>query len=219
VLQAVQRGAGVPVRLAARDFAVFEREDSSRAATVLAIDLSRSMGERGYLLSAKKLALALVTLVRTRYPRDRLLLAGFSASARPLTTAELPRLGWDRFGFGTNMQDALRLARGMLAAHRGMQRTIILLTDGEPTAHRTPEGAVEFHHPPSPATVSQTYLEAERVRRDGIDLSVCVLSSQLQVVRFAEQLSRQAGGELIVTDPDDLAAATLLRFGLRRRRA
>jgi uncharacterized protein with von Willebrand factor type A (vWA) domain len=218
VLQAVRRRVGVPVRLDARDFSVFEREDSSRAATVLAIDLSRSMGERGYLLAAKKLALALVTLIRARYPRDQLLLAGFSASARPLTVAELPRLGWDRFGFGTNVQDALQIARGMLAAHRGMQRTVILLTDGEPTAHRAPDGTVQFHHPPAPETLSLTYLEAERLRRDGIGLCVCVLSSQLQVVRVAEQLARQAGGELIVTDPDDLAAAALLQFGRRRRR-
>ena len=217
VLQAVRRGGGVPVQMQARDFTVFERDDSSRAVTVLAIDLSRSMGERGYLLAAKKLALALATLVRTRYPRDQFLLTGFSESARPLRLDELPRMSWDRFGFGTNIQDALRLSRALLASHRGSLRAVILLTDGEPTAHREPDGSVRFNHPPSQATLSATYAEADRLRRDGIELCVCVLSSQLQVVRFAEQLARQAAGDLIVTDPEDLAAATLLRFGQRRR--
>ncbi len=218
VLQAVRRGTGVPVRLDATDFAIFEREDSARAATVLAIDLSRSMGERGYLLAAKRLALALTTLIRTRFPRDILLLTGFSESARPLTPPELPRLAWDRFGFGTNIQDALRLGRAQLAAHRGMQRNLILLTDGEPTAHRDPDGRIHFNHPPTPATLATTYAEADRLRRDGITLAVCVLSDDLQVVRFAEELTRRATGDLIVTAPDNLATAIALHYGRRRKR-
>ncbi len=216
VMRAVRRGGGVPVRLSAGDFTVFEREESSRAATMLAIDLSRSMGERGYLLAAKQLALGLTSLVRRRYPRDELLLAGFSDTARQLAMSELPALGWDRYGIGTNIQDALRLARGALGVHRGMQRTLVLLTDGEPTAHRDLEGRVHFHQPPVPEALTATYAEAHRLRRDGIDLVVCVLSHYFQVVRFAEELAQRAGGDLIVTSPDDLAEALTLRFGRRR---
>ncbi|HCG29606.1 MAG TPA: hypothetical protein DEU95_07660 [Chloroflexi bacterium] len=216
VMSAVRRGGGSPVRLRADDFTVFEREESSRAATMLAIDLSRSMGERGYLLAAKQLALGLTSLVRQRYPRDELLLAGFSDTARQLQLSELPALGWDRYGMGTNIQDALRLARTALATHRGMQRTLILLTDGEPTAHRDLEGRVHFHQPPGPEALTATYAEAHRLRRDGIDLVVCVLSRHFQVVRFAEELAHRAGGDLIVTSPDDLAEALTLRFGRRR---
>ncbi len=218
VLQAVRRGTGVPVRLQALDFAIFEREDSARAATVLAIDLSRSMGERGYLLAAKRLALALTTLIRTRFPRDILLLAGFSESARQLTPSELPRLAWDRFGFGTNIQDALRLGRSQLSAHRGVERNLILLTDGEPTAHRDSDGRIHFNHPPTSETLAGTYAEAERLRRDGIGLTVCVLSDELQVVRFADELARRASGDLIVTAPDDLGSAITLQYGRQRRR-
>jgi uncharacterized protein with von Willebrand factor type A (vWA) domain len=218
VLQAVRRGTGVPVRLDPADFAIFEREDSARAATVLAIDLSRSMGERGYLLAAKRLALALTTLIRTRFPRDILLLAGFSEAARPLTPPELPRLTWDRFGFGTNIQDALRLGRAQLAAHRGMQRNLILLTDGEPTAHRGADGRIHFNHPPAPETLATTYAEADRLRRDGVSLAVCVLSDDLQVVRFAEELTRRAAGDMIITSPSDLASAIALHYGRRRGR-
>jgi uncharacterized protein with von Willebrand factor type A (vWA) domain len=216
VLDAVRRGAGVPVRLEPNDFAIFEREESARAATVLLIDLSRSMGERGYLLAAKKLALALSTLIRNRFPRDRLLLAAFSESARTLQPADLPRLAWDRFSFGTNIQEALRLGRALLAGHRGMQRTLLLITDGEPTAHRDEAGQVRFNHPPTEATLAATYAEAERARRDGLTLCVCVLSSERQVVRFADELARRAAGELIVTTPDDLGPTLVLRYGRSR---
>lgn len=218
VLQAVRRGTGVPVRLDPGDFAIFEREDSARAATVLSIDLSRSMGERGYLLAAKRLALAFTTLVRTRFPRDILLLDAFSESARPLTPPDLPRLTWDRFGFGTNIQDALRLGRARLAAHRGMQRNLILLTDGEPTAHRDSDGRIHFNHPPTPDALATTYAEADRLRRDGVSLTVCVLSDELQVRRFADELTRRAAGDLIVTTPDDLSAALTMHYGQRRGR-
>lgn len=217
VMRAIRRGAGVPVRVAADDFAIFEREDTARVATLLALDLSRSMGERGYLLAAKKLALAILTLVRTRFPRDELMLAGFSDSARVVTPSELPQLTWDRFGLGTNVQDALRLGRGLLARHRGMQRNLILLTDGEPTAHRDAQGIVHFSHPTTTETLTQTYAEADRLRRDGISLWVCVLSAELHVVTFAEQLAKTARGDLIVTSPDDLSAAIVVRYGARRR--
>lgn len=216
VMGAVRRGGGVPVRLTASDFTVFEREETARAATMLAIDLSRSMGERGYLLAAKQLTLGLTALVRRRYPRDELLLAGFSDTARQLSMSELPALGWDRYGMGTNIQDALRLGRTALAGQRGMQRTLVILTDGEPTAHRDMEGRVHFHQPPVPEALTATYAEAHRLRRDGIDLVVCVLSHYFQVVRFAEELARRAGGDLVVTSPDDLAEALTLRFGRRR---
>jgi uncharacterized protein with von Willebrand factor type A (vWA) domain len=216
VLQAVRRNVGTPVKLDSRDFAVFEREESTRAATVLAIDLSRSMGERGYLLAAKKLALALSTLIRQRFPRDLLLLSGFSELARPVTMDELPGLSWDRFGFGTNIQDALRWSRFALAQHRGMQRNVIVLTDGEPTAYRDRDGQVHFHHPPTRDTLAETYAEAERLRRDGIDLTVCVLSHYFEVVRFAEELVRRGAGDLIVTSPDDLGSAVTLQFSSRR---
>jgi uncharacterized protein with von Willebrand factor type A (vWA) domain len=217
VLDAVKRG-GTPVRLDPRDFAVFEHEESSRATTLLAIDLSRSMGERGYLLAAKRLALALTALLRQRYPRDELLLLGFSETARLLTAPELPALTWDRYGFGTNVQDALRLARGTLARRRGRQRNVILITDGEPTAHRDAQGVVRFEHPPTPATLAAAYAEAERLRRDGIGLAVCVLSEQRQVVRFADELTRRAAGDLLVATPDDLGVAAINAYGRARRR-
>jgi uncharacterized protein with von Willebrand factor type A (vWA) domain len=99
-----------------------------------------------------------------------------------------------------------------------MQRNLILLTDGEPTAHRDPDGKIHFNHPPAPETLAATYAEADRLRRDGVSLAVCVLSDELQVVRFAEELTRRTSGDLIVTNPDDLASAITLHYGRSRRR-
>lgn len=217
VMHAVRRGAGVPVKLQAGDFAVHEHEQSSRAITVLAIDLSRSMGERGYILAAKKLALALSSLIRTRYPRDQLLLTGFSESSRTISLTELPAMTWDRFGFGTNLQEALRHARTLLSPHRGLQRNLILLTDGEPTAYRDRAGKVHFYQPPTRETLAETYAEGDRLRKDGIEIITCVLSRQLQVVQFARELCRRTGGDMIITSPDDLEQAIILQYGRTRQ--
>lgn len=216
VLAAVKRGAGAPVQLVPSDLSIFEREDSGRMATVLAIDLSRSMGERGYLLAAKRLALALGMLIRTRFPRDELTVIGFSESARLIELGTLPALSWDRYSFGTNVQDAVRLARATLERRRGMQRNLFLITDGEPTAFRDAAGAPRFSHPPSAETLAATYAEAERCRRERIAVTIALLADSQRVVKFADEFTRRAGGTLIVSDPLRLDAGVLLRYGALR---
>jgi uncharacterized protein with von Willebrand factor type A (vWA) domain len=216
VLAAVKRGSGTPVRLLPADLTIFEREESSRMATVLAVDLSRSMGERGYLLAAKRMALTLGMLIRTRFPRDELRLVGFSESARLLDLGEITGLSWDRYSFGTNVQDAVRLGRALLDRRRGMQRNLIIITDGEPTAYRDVDGAPRFSHPPTAETLATTYAEAERCRRERIVVTVALLSEAQRVVKFAEEFSRRAGGSVIVADPAALDAAVLLRYGALR---
>lgn len=217
VLGAVKRGAGTPVRIVPSDLKINDRETSERATTILAVDLSRSMGERGYLLAAKKLALALTTFIRTRYPHDELLLIGFSESARRLQLQELIDLKWDRYGFGTNVQEALRLATSTLASHRGRRRNVVLITDGEPTAHRDSQGEVTFSHPPSDETLALTYREARRLRQDGIYLCVCVMSAQRQVTTFGAELARHAAADVIVTEPDQLSADLIVTYSRNRR--
>lgn len=217
VMGAVKRQAGTPVKLDVSDLKVHDREASERAITILAVDLSRSMGERGYLLAAKKLALALTTFIRTRYPQDELLLIGFSESARHMKLQELVELQWDRYGFGTNVQEALRLATGILNTHRGRRRNLVLITDGEPTAHRDTNGQVIFSHPPSDETLARTFREAHRLRRDGVYLCVCVMSAQQHVTAFGRELAKQAAGDALVTDPDNLSADLVVTYGSRRR--
>jgi len=217
LLEAVKRRPGAPVRFDATDLKIVERESSERATTILAIDLSRSMGERGYLLAAKKLALALSTYIRRRFPHDELLLLGFSESARPIKLQELVDLQWDRYGFGTNVHDALQVANNILASHRGRKRNLILITDGEPTAHRDRSGTVQFNHPPSEETLALTYREALRLRRDEIYLYICMLSDSDRVGEFGRELARRAAGDVMLTDPDNLTSELIERYSSRRR--
>lgn len=217
LLNAVRQSPGTPVRFNPDDLQVIERESSERATTVLAIDLSRSMGERGLLLVARKLALALSTWIRRRFPHDELHLIGFSESARPLALQELVELQWDRYGYGTNIHDALRTANRLLAGHRGRKRNLVLLTDGEPTAHRDTGGEIVFNHPPAPETLAHTYREAIRLRTEGIYLCVCVLSESANVGNFGRELARHAAGDVLITRPDDLGVELLLRYSARRR--
>ena len=217
LLDAVKRKPGAPVQLDTRDLKVVERDSTERATTILAIDLSRSMGERGYLLAAKKLALALSTFIRRRFAHDELYLIGFSETARQIHLQELVELQWDRYGFGTNVHDALRVANSMLAGHRGRKRNLVLITDGEPTAHRNSLGKIIFNHPPDEETLVHTYREAERLRRDGVYLLVCLLSADSNVGNFGQQLARHAAGDVMTTDPDALTAELIVRYSRRGR--
>jgi uncharacterized protein with von Willebrand factor type A (vWA) domain len=213
---AIRRRPGTPLHLSQHDFKIVDRESSQRATTVLAIDLSRSMGERGYLLAAKRLALALSTYARKRYPHDELQIIGFSESARAIQMQELVDLRWDRYGFGTNVHDALRVANGILAGHRGRKRNVVLITDGEPTAHRDASGNISFNHPPSPETIARTFQEAARLRREGIYLCVCLMSATPEVGKFGRELARHAAGDVIVTDPEELSADLVVTYAARR---
>ena len=134
VHNAVRRaGAGVPVRLAPEDFEVVETEALARSATVLLVDLSMSMPMRDNFVPAKKMAMALQTLISSRFPRDYLGIVGFSEVAREIKPEDLPTAMWD-YVYGTNLQHALLLARKLLAHQHGTKQ-IIVVTDGEPTAH------------------------------------------------------------------------------------
>ena len=149
VHNAVRRGgSGVPVRLTPEDFEVVEVEALSRSATVLAVDLSMSMPMRDNFVPAKRMAMALQTLISSKFPRDYLGIVGFSEIAREIRPDEVPTAMWD-YVYGTNLQHTLALARRMLAHEHGTKQ-IIVVTDGEPTAHIDDAGEVWFNYPPDP---------------------------------------------------------------------
>ena len=131
-----RNGAGTPVRLSPDDFEIERTEHLTRSSTVLMLDLSLSMPMRDNFLPAKKVAMALHSLISSQFPRDYLGIVGFSETARVLTAAQLPEVSWD-FVYGTNMQHGFLLARQLLAKQTGTKQ-IIMITDGEPTAHITP---------------------------------------------------------------------------------
>jgi uncharacterized protein with von Willebrand factor type A (vWA) domain len=211
VRNAIQRhGPGKPVNLLPQDFEVERTESLTRSSTVLMIDLSLSMPMRDNFLAAKKVAMALHALISTRYPRDYLGLVGFSEVARELTPRQLPEVSWD-FVYGTNMQHALVLARRMLARQAGTKQ-IIMITDGEPTAHVLPGGDVYFNYPPVPETVQATLAEVARCTREGIRINTFMLDATRYLRAFVEQMTRVNRGRAFFTTPEDLGDYVLVDF-------
>jgi uncharacterized protein with von Willebrand factor type A (vWA) domain len=216
VHNAVRRsGTGVPVRLDATDFEIVETEALSRSATVVAVDLSMSMPMRDNFVPAKKMAMALHALISTRFPRDYLGIVGFSAVAREIPPEELPTAMWD-YVYGTNLQHALLTARTMLAHQHGTKQ-IIVVTDGEPTAHIEPDGEVQFNYPPVPETLRRTMAEVVRCTRAGITINVFALDIERTQFPFVEQIARVNGGRTFSTTPETLGSYVLVDF-LRHRR-
>ncbi len=208
-------GTGVPVKLAAADFEIVETEALSRSATVVAVDLSMSMPMRDNFVPAKKMAMALHALISTRFPRDYLGIVGFSAVAREIPPEELPTAMWD-YVYGTNLQHALLLARTMLSRQHGTKQ-VIVVTDGEPTAHVDADGEVQFNYPPVPETLRRTMAEVVRCTRAGITINVFALDIERTQFPFVEQIARVNGGRTFTTTPEALGGYVLVDF-LRHRR-
>jgi uncharacterized protein with von Willebrand factor type A (vWA) domain len=216
VHNAVRRsGVGVPVRLTPDDFEVVETEALARSATVLAVDLSMSMPMRDNFVPAKKMAMALQTLISSRFPRDYLGIVGFSEVAHEIKPDQLPTAMWD-YVYGTNLQHALLLARRMLAHQHGT-RQIIVVTDGEPTAHIDASGEVEFSYPPKPETLRRTMAEVVRCTRAGIAINVFAIDLERTQFPFVEQIARINGGRTFYTSPDSLGGYVLVDFLQHRR--
>jgi uncharacterized protein with von Willebrand factor type A (vWA) domain len=216
VHNAVRRsGSGIPVRLKPDDFEVVETEALARSATVLLVDLSMSMPMRDNFVPAKKMAMALQTLITSRFPRDYLGIVGFSEVAHEIKPDELPTAMWDTV-YGTNLQHALLLARRMLAHQHGT-RQIIVVTDGEPTAHIDDAGDVEFNYPPKPETLRRTMAEVIRCTRAGITINVFALDLERTQYPFVEQIARVNGGRTFYTTPDSLGGYVLVDFLQHRR--
>jgi uncharacterized protein with von Willebrand factor type A (vWA) domain len=205
-----RRGPGTPVRLSPDDFEVERTESLTRTATVLALDLSLSMEFRGNFLPAKKVAMALHSLITSQYPTDYLGLVGFGELARELTPAQLPEVSWD-YTYGTNMQHALALARRMLSRHSGTKQ-VIMITDGEPTAHLLADGTPFFGYPPVRETLEATLGEVMRTTRDGIRINTFVLDVTPDLRGFVEQVHRINKGRTFYTTPQSLGDYVLTDF-------
>ena len=208
-------GAGTPVQLTPEDFEVERTEATVQVATVLMLDLSLSMPMRGNFLPAKKVAMALHSLISTQFPRDYLGVVTFSEVAREIQPERIPEISWD-YVYGTNMQHGLVLARRMLARQTGT-RQIIMVTDGEPTAHITDQGYPVFNYPPSQATVDRTLTEVRRCTRDGIRINVFMLDATPYLTRFIETVTKMNGGRAFFTTNQDLGDYVLVDFVDQRR--
>jgi len=204
------------VELAVEDFEVVETERRTSAAVALLVDLSYSMALRGTWGAAKSTALALHSLVTTRYPQDAIEIIGFSNYARVLDPVGLAGLSWDMVQ-GTNLQHGLMLARRHLDRHRDGEPVILVVTDGEPTAHLSREGRAEFAWPPLPETLALTLAEVERCTRAGATINVFMLDQEPSLVRFVDELARRNGGRVFSPSPERLGEYVVSDY-LRARR-
>ena len=213
-------GAGTAVRarleLEAGDFEVLETERRSAAAVCLLIDLSYSMVLRDAWGAAKTTALALNSLISTRYPQDALQIIGFSAMARNLRAGELAELEPDMVQ-GTNLQHALMLAGRHLDRHADAEPIVLVVTDGEPTAHIEPGGRPWFEWPPLPRTLELTLAEVLRLTKRGATINVFMLDEEPRLIRFVQTLARLNHGRVFAPSTDRLGDYVVSDY-LRTRR-
>ena len=218
MMNAIEReGPQTPVQLMPEDFEIHRSELLTQTATVVMVDLSWSMALRGSFQSAKKVALALHNLISAQYPRDQLYILGFSAVARELKISDLPYVRWDESVLGTNMHHALMLARRKLAKHTGATRQIIMISDGEPTAHLE-HGRSQFSYPPSPATIRETLKEVRRCTQEGITINTFMLDRNYYLKEFVNQLAKINGGRVFYTTPDKLGEYILVDYVQHKRK-
>jgi uncharacterized protein with von Willebrand factor type A (vWA) domain len=215
----IRGGAQTPVRLRAEDFAVWRTELMTQSATAILVDVSRSMLFRGCFLAAKKVALALDALIRSTFPKDDLYIIGFSDRARHLRPIDLPRLSWNEYVFGTNMQHAFATARTLLGRSRGKNKQIILITDGEPTAHFEPgDPVVKFAYPPAGRTFEETLREVIRCTREGITINTFMLARGQFLIEFVNQMSKLNAGRAFYVEPERLGEYVLVDYVSRKVR-
>lgn len=221
VLRSTSIGKGGRVRLHPEDFEVIETERRAHAAVALLVDMSFSMQLRGTWGEAKTTALALHSLIMTKYPQDAVQIIGFSDYARVMTPGDLISHEWERIQ-GTNLQHGLMLARRFLDQHRGAEPVILVVTDGEPTAHLTPDGYSDFRWPPTAQTIAATVAEVARCTRRGATINVFMLDDEPALVDFMNEVGRRNGGRVLLPKPGRLGeyvVADYLKARGGRRRA
>jgi uncharacterized protein with von Willebrand factor type A (vWA) domain len=212
-----REGPSLPVKLDKDDFEVYRSELLTQTATVMMLDLSWSMALRGSFQAAKKVALALNNLIRSQFTRDSLYIIGFSAYARELKAEQLPYVRWDESVLGTNMHHALMLAQHLLAKHKAGTRQIIMISDGEPTAHLE-RGRSYFAYPPSPITIRETLKEVKRCTQKGIIINTFMLDRNYYLKEFVNQVAKINKGRVFYTTPDKLGQYILVDYVASKRK-
>ncbi|HKS43887.1 MAG TPA: VWA domain-containing protein [Amycolatopsis sp.] len=216
VLRTASAGGG-RVRLDVSDVEVVETEHRSRAAVALCVDTSWSMVAEGRWLPMKRTALALHQLISTRFRNDALQLITFGRYATTVELAELIGLegAWEQ---GTNAHHALLLAGRHLRRHPDAQPVVLMVTDGEPTAHLEPDGEAIFDYPPQTQTLLRTLSEVDRLAKLGASVSVFRLGDDPRLEAFVDLIARRSGGRVLAPDPDGLGAAVVGDYLRTRRR-
>jgi len=202
---------GNPARglhLTAADIEISETEARTQAAVVLLVDVSFSMAAEGRWVPMKRTALALHHLVSTRFRGDRLELITFGRYAQAMDIGELTALPVRREQ-GTNLHHGLLLAGRFFRRHPSMQPVLLVVTDGEPTAHLLPEGEPWFCWPSDPETIRITVAELDRLGRAGAQATFFRLGDDPSLERFVQRMVRRVGGRVVAPDVGGLGAAVV----------
>ncbi len=211
----------LPLPLEVDDFALRERDSTTQTTTVLLLDMSWSMSWAGRFPAAKRVALALDHLVRTRHPRDHFFVVGFSTRARELRPAELPEVSWDMGDPFTNLQEGLMIAERLIAKHPSASPQVLVVTDGQPTAYyRGRELRVEWpmgFGGVSPHAVAETLKQARRITRQGVTINTFMLDDAPELVGFVERMTQINRGRAFFTSPESLGSFLMVDY-LRRSR-
>ena len=206
------------LRLTLDDIEVQETEARTQACVALLVDTSFSMAMDGRWVPMKRTALALHTLIRSRFRGDHLQLIGFGRAAQVMEIEEL--MGLDaRFAKGTNLHHALLLANRHFRKHPNAQPVLLIVTDGEPTSHLEPDGEVWFSYPPHPLTIAYAVRELDNAGRLGAQTTFFRLGEDPGLARFIDSMAKRVDGKVVAPELDDLGAAVVGSYlGSRSRR-
>ncbi len=212
-----REGPGVPVKLKPEDFEIYRSELVTSTATAMLVDLSWSMALRGSFQAAKKVALALHNLITSQYPKDSFYIIGFAAYAKELKPHDLTFMQWDEYVLGTNMQHALLLAEKLLAKHDAGTKQIIMISDGEPTAHLE-NGHAQFAYPPTPETIRATMRAVRHCTKRNIAINTFMLDANYYLKAFMDQIAKINGGRVFFTSPEKLGEYILVDYVQHKRK-
>jgi len=212
-------GGRSPLRMTEEDLEVYEKEPILRTATAILIDFSKSMKYQDRYRAAKKVAMALIGLIRTRYVQDRIIVVGFSTSARLIPEHEIPFLPFDNMNPATNFEEAFAIGQHALSRMKGYRRQMFLITDGEPTAHRE-GGQLFIQYPPAPETLRRTMAALDALTRQKISLSIFLLSQvdEEERVGFMHEMARRCSGRIFHLHPADLGSCMLMDYLDKKQR-
>ncbi|MBI4283813.1 MAG: hypothetical protein HY663_05020 [Chloroflexi bacterium] len=221
VMNAVKcHGMGTPVQIGKEDFEVYRTRALTQCSTVIMLDMSYSMMMSGYFMAGRKVALALDTLIRSKFPRDNLYVVAFSYFVLTLKPQMLLDSYWVEYGGGTNFEEALRQARFILAKHKVGTKQIILISDGQPTTYSNWFGlddGKEFGYSLSSDSLKETLREVFRCTKDHITINTFMMERNRYLSDFVRLMTKMNHGRVFFTTPNRLGEYILVDYMRNKR--